>query len=61
LAIKKKLEPLENSQLGQKLKMPNSCKKLFYNLIKVVVRKTRFRKGQILEKWDDFENQLNWP
>jgi len=54
LAIKKKLEPLENSQLGQKLKMPNSCKKLFYNLIKVVVRKTRFRKGQILEKWDDF-------
>ena len=42
--------------LGQKLKMPKTCEKPFYNNITVVLcQKALQKKHQILKKWDDFE------
>ena len=61
--------------LGQKLKMPKTCEKRFYNHIRVVLCKKRLQKTPnirkmrafcqkthlILEKWEHFENSQNWP
>ena len=44
-------------RLGQKLKMPKTCKKTFYNNIRVVLCKNHSKEHQILEKWDNFENR----
>ena len=40
----------EMLSLGQKLKMPKTCQKPFYKNIRVVLRKNRSKKHQILEK-----------
>ena len=43
--------------LGQKLKLKKTCKKRFFNHVRVVLCKKRLRKHQMFEKWDDFENR----
>ena len=43
--------------LGQKLKMPKTCKKLFPKNVTGGLCKNRWKKHQIFEKWDNFENQ----
>ena len=73
--ILEKWEHFENSQnwprgkgyrlckiatLGQKLKMPKTCEKRFYNHIRVVA-KNGSKKHLIFEKWEHFENSQNWP
>ena len=49
------------ASLGQKLKMPKTCEKRFYNHIRVVVCKNGWKKNLIFEKWDHLENSQNWP
>ena len=41
--------------------MPKRCERGHYDHIRVVVRKKRFKKHLILEKWEDFKNGQNWP
>ena len=43
--------------LGQKLKMPKTCDKPFYKIIRVVLFKKRSKKHHIFKEWDDFENR----
>ena len=42
---------------GQKLKFEKTCEKRFFNHIRVVKCKKRFRKRQIVVKSDDFEHR----
>ena len=43
--------------LGQKLKMPKTCKNPFYKNITVVLCKKPLKKSPNNEEWDNFENQ----
>ena len=43
--------------LGQKLKCLQTCEKRIYKHTRVVVWKNRWKKHQMFEKWDDFENR----
>ena len=45
-----------NLSLGQKIKFPKTCEKLFYKHITDVLCRKRLKKQLIFEKWDDFEN-----
>ena len=45
--------------LGQKLKMPKTCEKSFYRNNRVFLCKNRFKKHQIFQKSDNFENRHN--
>ena len=44
--------------LGQKLKMPKTCEKPSYKIIRVLLfKKPLKKKHQIFEKWDNFQNR----
>ena len=47
--------------LGQKLKMPKTCEKRFYNNVELLYAKNGSKKHLIFEKWEHFENSQNWP
>ena len=53
--------PCKMVSLGQKLKMPKSCKKRLYDHIQVFVCKKPLKKHLIFEKWQHFKNGKNWP
>ena len=46
--------------LGQKLKMPKTCEKLFYKNVTVDLCKNRWKKHILLGKVDNFENRPSW-
>ena len=48
-----------NLSLGQKIKLPKTCLKLFYKNITDVYAKNSSKKRLIFEKWDDFKNWKN--
>ena len=47
----------KRATLAQKLKMPKTCEKRFYNHVRV----NGSKKHLIFEKWEYFENSQNWP
>ena len=53
--------PCKIFSLGQKIKLPETFEKRFYNHIRVVPCKRGSRKQLIFEKRDRFENGQNWP
>ena len=45
MATMQRLEPLQNGQLGQKLKMPKTCDKRLCKHIRLVLCQKRLQKG----------------
>ena len=59
----KSYSPCKILSLGQKIKLPKTCKKRFYKHIKVVLckKKKGSKRRLIFKKWEHLKNFQKWP